>query len=241
MLEFDRFQWLSFDCYGTLVDWETGISGAVADALAPHDIRISGSEILALFAEVEPQIQQGGRYLEYRRVLRRVMAMIGIKLGVQFSESQMNCLVNTIGTWPVFSDTIDSLRAMKRDYKLAIISNVDDDLFAPTADALGVPLDLVVTAQQCGSYKPDHRNFRIALDRMGIQKDRWLHIGESLYHDIVPANQLGIASVWVNRGHGNSGGATRPTDAAPDMEVHDLATLVRAMGLNLDLQDEGGA
>ncbi len=231
MLDFERFQWLSFDCYGTLVDWETGISDAVADALGPHDIHMSRSEILALFAEVEPQIQQGGRYLEYRRVLRRVMAMIGVKLEIQFTESEMNCLVNTLGSWPVFLDTRDALRSMKSRYKLAIISNVDDDLFAPTADALGVELDAVVTAQQCGSYKPDHRNFRTALERMGIEKDRWLHIGESLYHDIAPANELGIASVWVNRGHGKAGGATRPTDATPDMEFRDLATLARAMGL----------
>ena len=231
MLDFERFQWLSFDCYGTLVDWETGISDAVADALDAHDIRMSRSEILALFAKVEPQIQQGGGYLEYRRVLRRVVAMMGIKLEVQFSESEMNCLVDTIGSWPVFPDTRDALRAMKSRYNLAIISNVDDDLFAPTAEALEVELDVVVTAQQCGSYKPDHRNFRIALERMGIEKDRWLHIGESLYHDIGPANELGIASVWVNRGHGEAGGATRPTEARPDMEVHDLASLVRAMGL----------
>ena len=232
MLDFDRFQWLSFDCYGTLVDWETGISDAVADSLAVHDIRMSRSEILALFAEVEPQIQQGSGYLEYRRVLRRVMAMMGIRLGVQFSESEMNCLVDTIGSWPVFPDTRDALRAMKRRYNLAIISNVDDDLFAPTADALGVELDAVVTAQQCRSYKPDHRNFQTALERMGVEKDRWLHIGESLYHDIAPANELGIASVWVNRGHGGEGGATRPTDARPDLEVHDLESLVRDMGLS---------
>ena len=231
MLDFERFEWLSFDCYGTLVDWETGISDAVANALDAHDIRMSKSEILALFAEVEPQIQQGGRYLEYRRVLRRVVAMMGIKLDVQFSESEMNCLVNTIGSWPVFHDTRDALRAMKSRYNLAIISNVDDDLFAPTAEALEVELDVVVTAQQCGSYKPNHRNFRIALERMGTQKERWLHIGESLYHDIAPANELGIASVWVNRGHGQEGGATRPTDAKPDMEFHDLASLVHAMEL----------
>ena len=229
-MDFERFEWLSFDCYGTLIDWETGISDAVADSLASHDIRMSRSEILKLFSEVEPQIQQDGRYLEYRRVLRRVMAMIGIRLGVQFSESGMNCLVNTIGAWPVFPDTIDALRAMKSRYKLAIISNVDDDLFAPSAAALGVELDAVITAQQCGSYKPDHRNFQVAIERMGVEKDRWLHIAESLYHDIAPANQLGIASVWVNRGNANESGATRPTDATPDMETPDLATLTRAMG-----------
>ena len=232
MLDFKQFEWLSFDCYGTLVDWETGISDAVADSIASHDIKMSRSEILKLFSEVEPQIQQGGRYLEYRRVLRRVMSMIGIRLGVQFSESEMNCLVDTIGEWPVFPDTIDALRAMKSRYKLAIISNVDDDLFAPSAAALGVELDAIITAQQCGGYKPDHKNFQVAIERMEVEKDRWLHIAESLYHDIAPANQLGVASIWINRGNAGEGGATRPTNAAPDMEFPDLATLTRAMGLD---------
>ena len=205
MLDFQHFEWLSFDCYGTLVDWETGISNAVDAALRSHDIGLSRSEILELFAEVEPQIQDGSGYLEYRRVLRRVMALIGITLEFQFTESDLTCLSDTLPSWPIFPDTTPSLRAMKAHYKLAIISNVDDDLFAKTADVLEVPFDTVVTAQQVRSYKPDHRNFHTALERMNIDKSRWLHIGESLYHDIGPANQLGIASVWVNRGHDREG------------------------------------
>ena len=231
MLDFDRFEWVSFDCYGTLIDWETGISDAVGGALASHDIHLSRAEILALFAESEPQIQAGGGYLEYRRVLRRVMAMIGVKLGFQFTESDLTCLSDTLGSWPIFPDTAPALRAMKSRYKLAIISNVDDDLFAQTAQVLGVEFDAVVTAEQVRSYKPDHRNFRVALERMGADKSRWLHVGESLYHDIAPANELGIASVWVNRGHGG-GGATRPANARPDMETPDLATLADSMGLS---------
>ena len=232
MLDFDSFDWVSFDCYGTLIDWETGISDAVGDALRSHDIDLSRPDILALFADVEPQIQQGGRYLEYRRVLRRVMAMIGVTMEVQFTESEMNCLVDSIRHWPIFPDTRQALASMKSRYKLAIISNVDDDLFAPTAGTLGVELDAVITAQQCGSYKPDHRNFDIAMERMNVERGRWLHVAESLYHDIAPANALGISSVWVNRSvTGESGGATRPTDATPDMETPDLATLVSTMGL----------
>lgn len=232
MLEFDNFDWVSFDCYGTLIDWETGISDAVGDALRSHDIDLSKPDILALFADVEPQIQQSGRYLEYRRVLRRVMAMIGVKTEVQFTESEMNCLVSSIGHWPIFPDTRRALASMKARYKLAIISNVDDDLFAPTAATLGVEFDAVITAQQCGSYKPDHRNFDIAMERMNVESGRWLHVAESLYHDIAPANALGVSSVWVNRSTaGESGGATRPTDATPDLETPDLATLVNAMGL----------
>jgi 2-haloacid dehalogenase len=231
LLDFDRFRWLSFDCYGTLVDWETGISTSVADALRAHDRQLSRGEILALFSSVEPEIQQGGEYLEYREVLRRVMAAIGTKLEITLSQAEESCLVDTIGTWPIFPDTVTSLRLMKGRYKLAIISNVDDDLFAPSARALGVEMDAVITAQQCRSYKPNHGNFRVAQERMGVGKEGWLHIAESLHHDIGPANQLGIRSVWVNRGHGHPGGATRQSDAKPDLEVHSLAELTGVMGL----------
>ena len=230
-LDFGRFRWLSFDCYGTLVDWETGISSAVADALAGHGVELSKSEILALFASVEPEVQQAEEFLEYRQVLRRVMALMGQRVDVQFSGAEANSLVDTIGTWPLFPDTVEALELMKRRYKLTVISNVDDDLFFPSARAMGVEWDAVVTAQHCRSYKPDLNNFHIAKQRMGIEKDDWLHIAESLYHDIGPANALAIPSVWVNRGHANEGGATRGSAAAPDMEVRSLDELVRLMGL----------
>ena len=155
---------------------------------------LSRAEILALFAEVEPQIQTGGAFLEYRRVLRRVMAMIGVQMGFQFTESDLACLSDTLPSWPIFADTVPALRAMKSRYKLAIISNVDDDLFARTAQVLEVPFDAVITAEQARSYKPDQRNFDMAQERMGVEKSAWLHIGESLYHDVEPANRLGIAS-----------------------------------------------
>lgn len=233
MLDFNQYEWLSFDCYGTLIDWETGIADAVAGVLESHDLYRSRSEVLELFAEVEPQIQDGSGYLEYRRVLRRVMAMIGIRVGFQFTETDMGRLAESLPSWPIFPDTQPSLQAMKSRYRLAIISNVDDDLFARTAEVLGVELDAVVTAQQVRSYKPDHRNFLTAQERMGVDRERWLHIGESLFHDIGPANELGISSVWVNRGHGREGaGATRPADATPNLEVPDLATLVSLMGLD---------
>ncbi len=231
MIDFNQFEWLSFDCYGTLIDWEIGISDAVSAVLESHDIHLSRSEVLELFAEVEPQIQHGGRFLEYRRVLRRVMALIGIKMDFRFTESDMDCLVESLPRWPVFPDTQPALRALKTRYKLAVISNVDDDLFAQTAGVLGVEFDTVVTAQQVRSYKPDHRNFLTALERMDVDRDRWLHVAESLYHDIAPANALGIASVWVNRGHARDGaGATPQSGARPDLEVQDLAALVELMG-----------
>ena len=225
MLDFDRFEWVSFDCYGTLVDWETGISTAVSEVLGSRGIRKSRSEILALYADVEPMVQQSQAYLEYRRVLREVMAEMGAELGFQCTEPELGCLVETMPCWPVFPDTVDALNALKKRYKLAVISNVDDDLFAGTAEALGVEFDAVVTAQQVRSYKPDLRNFETASARMAVAKDRWLHVAESLYHDIAPANRLGIASVWVNRS--DRGGGTRHAAAVPDLVVPDLAALAR--------------
>ena len=224
MLDISRIEWVSFDCYGTLVDWETGISGTVSEVLGSHGVKMSRGEILELFAEVEPRVQQGSQgYLRYREVLRRVMEEMGSELGVEFSEAELGCLADTLPDWPVFPDTVGALRALKAQYKLAVISNVDDDFFVRTAEGLGVEFDVVVTAEQVGSYKPDLRNFTVALGRMGVEKERWLHVAESRYHDIGPANRLGIASVWVNRV--DRGGGTRRTETVPDIVVPDLAAL----------------
>ena len=225
MLDFSRFEWISFDCYGTLVDWETGISKAVAEVLESRGIHRSRTEILALYADAEPKVQASPAYMEYRRVLRGVMAQIGSELGFQCTESELNCLVDTLPEWPIFPDVTDALNTLKARYKLAVISNVDDDLFAKTAEALNVEFDAVVTAEQVRRYKPNLRNFDAARARMAVEKERWLHVAESLYHDIGPANQLGIACVWVKRA--NRGGATRHSKAVPNHTVPDLETLAR--------------
>ena len=225
MLDFSRFEWISFDCYGTLVDWETGIAVAVAEVLESRGIHRSKAEILALHADAEPKVQDSPAYMEYRRVLRGVMAQIGSELGFRCTESELNCLVDTLPEWPIFPDVTTALNTLKARYKLAVISNVDDDLFARTAEALNVDFDAVVTAEQVRSYKPNLRNFDVARARMAVEKERWLHVAESLYHDIGPANQLGIACVWVNRA--DRGGATRHSDAVPNLTVPDLETLAR--------------
>ena len=225
MLDFDRFEWLSFDCYGTLVDWETGISRAVAGVLESHGMPKSRAEILALFADAEPRVQRSQDYMEYRRVLREVMATIGTELGFRCTEPELECLADSLPGWPVFPDVAGALAALKTRYKLAVISNVDDDLFAGTTQAIGVDFDAVITAEQVRSYKPSPRNFDAAARRMTVEKQRWLHVAESLYHDIAPANRLGIPCVWVNRT--NRGGGTRRADAVPDLVVPDLATLER--------------
>ena len=223
----DHFRWISFDCYGTLIDWETGISSAVGEILRPHGIVKTRSEILELFADVEPRVQDSHTYLEYRRVLRDVMAIIGRELGIVLTDSELGCLADTLPEWPVFPEVVSALKALGVQHDLAVISNVDDDLFSGTADALNVEFSCVVTSQEVQSYKPNPRNFELALERMAVERGRWIHVAESLFHDIGPANRLGIASVWVNRT--DRGGATRPTDAVPDLVVPDLASLVQMM------------
>ena len=162
MLDFSRYEWISFDCYGTLVDWETGISKAVADVLESHGVHRSRTEILALYADAEPKVQASPAYMEYRRVLHGVMGQIGNELGFRCTESELNRLVDTLPEWPIFLDVTAALNTLKARYKLAVISNVDDDLFARTAEALNVDFDAVVTAEQVRSYKPSLRNFDVA-------------------------------------------------------------------------------
>ncbi len=229
MLDFKRYQWVSFDCYGTLVDWETGISDAVAGVFARHGVRRSRQEILALFSDSEPKVQAGGEFLDYRRVLHDVMELMAWEVSIRLPSAEADALPESLPRWPVFPDATDALRKMQQRYKLAIISNVDDDLFRQSEEALGVRFSAVITSKQAGSYKPDLNPFYEAQERMGLDDalDRWLHVGESLFHDIGPANLLGVDSVWVNRP--DRGGGSRRTDAVPSLEVPDLAELARLM------------
>ena len=232
MLDFNKYEWLSFDCYGTLVDWETGITDAVAGVFARHGVRKSRAEVLALFADSEPKVQGSGEFLDYRRVLTDVMQIMAWEVSIRLPPAESELLPDSLPRWPIFPDAPSSLEALKTRFKLAIISNVDDALFAQSEQALGSKFDAVITSRQEGAYKPDLRVFYLAQERMGLefQNDRWLHVGESLYHDIGPANRLGIDSVWVNRP--DRGGGTRPTDAMPSLEVPDLSELVRLVGLS---------
>ncbi len=223
MLDFNRYKWLSFDCYGTLVDWETGISDAVARVFARHGVRKSKDEILALFADAEPKVQTSGQFLDYRRVLADVMQFMAWEVSIRLPAMEADALADSLPAWPIFPDATDALKKLQARYRLAVISNVDYDLFSQSEEALGVKFSAVITSQQAGSYKPDLNPFHEAQERMGIERDRWLHVGESLYHDIGPANRLGIDSVWVNRP--DRGGGTRPTDAVPSLVVPNLAAL----------------
>jgi 2-haloacid dehalogenase len=227
MLRFDDFDVLTFDCYGTLIDWETGLWEALQPILAQHRIALARDEALALYGALESEAERGA-YHAYRAVLRMVLEGLGTQLGFVPTAAELQRFVASVADWPAFPDSAPALRTLHSKYKLAIISNIDDDLFAMSAPRLDVQFDWIITAQQAQSYKPSLHNFQIALARIGVLPQKILHVAQSLYHDIAPARTLGLSTVWVNRRHGQPGfGATPAASAQPDMEVPDLCTLAQ--------------
>jgi 2-haloacid dehalogenase len=224
VLDFAQFEWVSFDCYGTLIDWESGILGYLQLLLQSKDRQITDAQILRLYSEFEPS-QQAKAYRPYREVLVSVVQDFARELRFEVSENQAAGLASSIRDWQPFSDTIPALRILKRRFKLAVLSNIDDDLFACSAAKLQVGFDCVVTAQQAQSYKPALHNFELLLKRLSVPRSCLLHVAESLFHDVAPANALGIKTVWVNRRQGKAA-ASKLVNAASDLEVLDLAELV---------------
>lgn len=223
-LDFAQFKFLTFDCYGTLIDWETGILGALRSILKTHNKTLSDAEILNFYAELESAVESG-EFKPYREVLREVVQGFGARLGFTVTEQQANSLPESLKDWHPFPDTVPALKSLAHHYKLCVISNIDDDLFAYSARQLEVPFHVVVTALQARSYKPALNNFQLALKKIGAPKEKVLHVAESLFHDIVPARALGIKSVWVDRSKNERGRASRTADVKPDLEVRDLKTL----------------
>ncbi|PSB08273.1 haloacid dehalogenase type II [filamentous cyanobacterium Phorm 46] len=232
MLDFNQFEVVSFDCYGTLIDWERGILPVLKQLLSSREIDLSDDGTLELFAEFESELEKDkSDYIEYRKILQEIVKKFDQKLNFEPTETEVKTLADSVNNWQPFPDTVAALSALKQKYKLAVISNIDDDLFAGTAKHLKVEFDWLITAQQVRSYKPSTRNFEIALETMGIPPEKLLHVAQSVYHDIVPASSMGISTVWVNRRQGKAGfGATMPANGKPDFEVPDLKTLVEAIG-----------
>ena len=225
MISLKDFSVLTFDCYGTMIDWESGIFSALRPILKAHRTELKDAALLELYAELELAAEQQD-FLNYRDVLQSVVRGFGRRLGFTPTEDEVRSLPESIKDWQPFPDTAAALRQLKSRYKLVVISNIDDDLFALTAPKLGVAFDGVVTAQQAGCYKPCHKIFRMTQEHLGINPQQWLHVGQSIYHDVIPAKALGIATVWVNRPSPRAGaGATKAASATPDVEVSSLAAL----------------
>jgi len=236
-LDPNAFDVLSFDCYGTLIDWETGILTALRPLLHAASTPLDDDDLLDRYARLEARVE-AGPYRPYRAVLARVSADLATELGVVLETGAQRALAASLASWPPFADSREALARLARRYRLAVVSNVDDDLFAATAERLGVRFDHVVTAQQVGAYKPARAMFERARSCFGVPEARWLHVAQSRVHDVVPARALGIASVWVDRRGGRGGGAAgSPAEdtgsklAVPDLTVPDLATLAELAGV----------
>ena len=228
-MEPGRFSLLTFDCYGTLVDWESGIVDATRAVCRVHGVDPFDGRLLSAFAAAE-HLAQGGPYRSYRAVLADTLCRMGQALGFRPSRQEQDAFADSPGRWPVFPDTVDALGRLARRYRLGIVSNVDDDLFAQTQSRLGTAFDWVVTAEQVRSYKPAHKHFDEMAARSGTARERTLHVAQSLFHDIAPASALGYATLWVNRpSRASGGGATPPAQARPDAQVDDMAGAARLL------------
>jgi 2-haloacid dehalogenase len=229
-LDLDAFEVLTFDCYGTLIDWETGILAGLRPVLARSGRPAADDELLEAYGRAESAIE-AGPYRRYRDVLAEALRRVARDWGVEPTAEEAEAFGGSVVDWPAFPDSAAALARLATRYRLAVITNCDDDLFAASNARLGVTFDPIVTAQQVGSYKPDERNFAVMFDRLaalGIARHRVLHVAQSLFHDHAPARRLGLSSVWVDRRHDRPGsGATPPADAAPYLTVPDLATLAR--------------
>jgi 2-haloacid dehalogenase len=229
MIEWSRVQALTFDCFGTLVDWEQGIlrdlkAGLTTRAGKPATEYYADDELLRFYSLAEPAAQ-GTPFKTYRDVLKVSLLRIADSGHLKIKDPEV--LVHGLPTWPVFDDVPEALGRLKGRFKIALVTNCDRDLLAGVLPRLGADLDAVITSADVSAYKPSPRLFEEALNRLGVAKDALVHAAQSLFHDVEPARGMGIATVHVDRRGGKPGGATpRPTAAAiPDLVVKNLSEL----------------
>jgi 2-haloalkanoic acid dehalogenase type II len=233
-MDLQQFDALTFDCYGTLVDWERGILDALRPCRCQHRLEATDDELLVAFAESESKHEAATPGKLYPQILEAVFGDIARRFGLDLDPREAEAFGCSVRDWPAFEDSPAALRYLAQHFKLAIISNVDRDSFSHSQAKLGVDFDAVITAQDVGSYKPDLRNFKYAFDvlkDLGVQRDRILHVAQSLFHDHEPAKALGMRTVWINRRAGKPGwGATRTPNGTvqPDLVVNDLAEFADA-------------
>jgi 2-haloacid dehalogenase len=233
-IDFDAFDALTFDCYGTLIDWEAGLVAGFRDAFGAAADDLDPEDLLVRFARYEAEAE-GGPYRRYREILARGLRGVAGELGLPVSDEAAERFGGSVVDWPAFPDSAEALARLQRRYRLGILTNCDDDLFAASNRRLGVDFDWIVTAQQVGSYKPSLANFEAMFDRLaadGVERGRILHVAQSLFHDHAPAKRLGMTTAWIDRRHDRPGsGATPAAEAQPDATFPDMrafASLARA-------------
>ena len=229
------FKVLTFDCYGTLIDWETGILAGLAPLVTKLRSTMSRDQILESFARHESAQEEETPAMPYSQLLGAVYMRLAGSWGIAASKDQANTFGGSVPEWPAFPDSAEALQYLRRHYKLVILSNVDRVSFRASNDRLKVTFDAIYTAQDIGSYKPNDRNFSYLLEHLqrdfGFGKADALHVAQSLYHDHAPANRAGLASAWIDRRHAAQGsGATRAPSATPryDFRFDSMAAFAAA-------------
>jgi 2-haloacid dehalogenase len=229
----DSFTTLSFDVYGTLIDWETGIRHALQPWAARTAVTDSGDELVERFGRHENLVESEHPTWRYPDVLAETLRRIGHDLDAPPTEDEASAFGASVPAWPAFPDSAASLRRLATRFRLIVLSNVDRTSFAGSNRRLGVTFDAVVTAEDVGSYKPDPRNFEAlmaVLPGLDVERAHLLHVAQSLFHDHRPAAAAGLPSVWIDRRHDQTGsGATPPVDATPDWRFTSLAAFADAV------------
>jgi 2-haloacid dehalogenase len=234
------FRALSFDCYGTLIDWESGLTAVLGPWARSRGLALDGEALLVAYSRHEERAEKEHPGDAYPLILARSLRSLGAELGAEVSEEDAGRLSRSVPDWPAFGDSAGALADLARRYRLIILSNVDRDSFAASNRRLGVTFTSVITAQDVGSYKPSPRNFEALLaeaGRLGIPRGGLLHVAQSLFHDHVPAKQAGLPTVWINRRHGRPGTGATPQPAVPvtpDWEFPSMRAFADAVAAELD-------
>ncbi|MBL8629678.1 MAG: HAD-IA family hydrolase [Rhodospirillaceae bacterium] len=229
--DFSGLRALSFDCYGTIVDWETGLLRALKPLLDKTNMSVDAA--LSAFAGSEAFEEARTPGKRYPLILETVCRTLAAKWNVAVSDDDVRAFGASVPAWPPFADSSSALKRLQSRFKLCILSNVDHESFAGTERALDLKFDLIVTAQDVGTYKPNLKNFRTLLERvsdMNIAPNQVLHVAESLFHDHVPAQSLGLKTCWIDRRQGKGGGASaaKAVSVKPDLTFFSLAELATA-------------
>jgi 2-haloalkanoic acid dehalogenase type II len=233
-MELTDFEALSFDCYGTLIDWESGLLAVLTPWARARGLDMTGEDVLTGYAQAEAAAEAEHPADLYPDILARAMRLLGGTLGAEVTDEDAARLAGSVPDWPAFPDSHDALADLSARFKLIILSNVDRASFAGSNARLGVTFTSVITAQDVGSYKPAQRNFKALTSeaaRLGIKPGGLLHVAQSLYHDHVPAQRAGLATVWIHRRHDRGGwGATPqpPAPVSPDWEFPSMAAFAAA-------------
>ncbi len=229
-MKLSEFEVLTFDCYGTLIDWETGIANALAPWAKSKGLKVDQEAIVKKFGKFETVVQGDDPGQLYPDVLAEVLRRMAKDWKVEATEAECKAFGKSVGDWPPFPDSPEALAWLAKHYRLVVLSNVDRDSFAESEKRLGVEFDLICTAQDVGTYKPDPRNFEYLTEQvaaLGFEKDKILHIAESQHHDIIPGKAHGLATAWIHRRAARGGGygatAVPKKPAKADYEVTSMA------------------